>query len=170
MGLAEDLKALQELRDKGEVESETYERSRDALLAKLSPTVPPAEPEKWRIETNDRYSKIVAALISLSTASLVLPVLFLREFLGIPKEKALAPYLNGWAYLGWGSLGLSILLGLAYSWFSVKWVKLAWHQKIILSEDTLEIIMDVSFVFMLLFFLAGLVSSVWFFAVFHVKT
>ena len=48
-----------------------------------------AEPVKWKIDTNDRYSKIVVTVISLATGSLVLPTLFLREFLGVPKEKAL---------------------------------------------------------------------------------
>ena len=33
-----------------------------------------AEPtEKWRIETNDRYNKVVTSIISLATGTLVLP-------------------------------------------------------------------------------------------------
>jgi hypothetical protein len=90
------------------------------------------EPEKWRIETNDRYSKIVASVISLATGSLVLPALFLREFLGVPKETALVPFLNWWVYAAWICLAVSILLGLAYAWLSVKWIKLAWGKKIVL--------------------------------------
>jgi len=128
-----------------------------------------AEPEKeWMIDTNDRYSKIVATVISLGTGSLLLPALFLREFLGVPKEKALAPFLNCWAYAGWGSLGVSIFLGLVYSWLSVKWIKRAWGQPTVLSERILEGAMDWSFVLMLLLFLVGVGSSVWFFVTFHI--
>src|SRR5258708_36681133 len=98
MGLAEDLKALQELHGVGEISKTEYDAARRAAVQKLFPAVTPIEPEKWRVETNDRYSKIVATIISLSTASLILPVLFLREFLGIPKRKTLAPDFNSWAY------------------------------------------------------------------------
>lgn len=127
------------------------------------------EPQKpWMVQTNDRYSKIVTTVLSLSTGSLVLPSLFLREFLGVPKEKALAPYLNTWAYIGWGCLGVSILFGLAYSWLSVKWVKSAWGQATWLSEDTLEFLMDCSFVLMLILFLTGIAATVGFFITFHV--
>jgi hypothetical protein len=117
-----------------------------------------AEPvEKWRIETNDRYNKIVTSVISLATGSLVLPALFLREFLGIPKEKALTPFLNYGVYLAWICLGLSILSGLIFSWLSVKWVKLAWGKKILVSERFLERVLDVSFLAMWLLFPVGVV-------------
>ncbi|HXR32377.1 MAG TPA: hypothetical protein VN830_01620 [Verrucomicrobiae bacterium] len=128
-----------------------------------------AEPEKkWMVDTNDRYSTIVATVISLATGSLLLPALFLREFLGVQKEKALVPYLNCWAYAGWGSLGISIFLGLVYSWLSVKWVKNAWGQPTVLSENILERLMDLSFALMMLLFLAGVGLSVWFFITAHV--
>jgi len=119
------------------------------------------------VETNDRYSKIVATITSLATASLVLPVIFLRQFLGVPYEKALAPLLNCWAYLGWGLLAPSILLGLVYSWLSVKWVKRAWGQDTSFSERGLECMMDWSFVLMWLFFLVGVAATVGFFVKVH---
>jgi hypothetical protein len=129
----------------------------------------PEEPQKkWIIETNDRYSKIVTTVISLATGSLVLPALFLREYLGVEKGKPLAPLLNSWAYRGWLCLGLSILCGLLYSWLSVKWVKYAWGQPIVLNAGFLEAVMDVSFAVMLVSFFAGVAASVWFFLSFHV--
>lgn len=124
--------------------------------------------DQWRIETNDRYSKIVEKVISLATGSLVLPAFFLREFLGVPKEKALVPFLNCWAYFGWGSLGISILLGLVYSWLSVKWVKRAFGQPTVLPEWFLEFAMDWSFGLMLLLFLVGIIVTVVFFVTVHV--
>lgn len=126
-----------------------------------------AEPEKWKMDTNDRYSKIVASIVSLATGSLVLPALFLREFLSVPKETALLPFLNWRAYTAWACLGISILLGLVYSWLSVKWVKVAWGQNIMLSENRLECLLDTTFVAMVVLFLAGIGSLVYFFATFH---
>lgn len=120
--------------------------------------------EPWKIETNDRYGKIVNSIISLATAAMILPALFLREFLGVPKEKALAPFLTWPAYIAWGCLGCSVFLGLFYSWISVKWIKQAWGQKIVFPENCLESIMDTSFVLMMLLFIIGIASSVWFFA------
>jgi hypothetical protein len=120
--------------------------------------------DRWRIETNDRYSKIVSSVISLATGALVLPALFLRQFLGIPTEKALAPFLTCAAYASWICLGCSVLFGLLYSWLSVKWVKLAWGQKIAVSEHFLEWVLDVVFVLVVLLFLVGIAASVWFFA------
>ena len=118
---------------------------------------------RWRIETNDRYSKIVNSVISLATGALVLPAMFLRQFLGLQKEKALTPFLTPAAYTSWICLGLSIFFGLAYSWFSVKWIKLAWGQKISVSACSLEWILDVFFLLMLVFFLVGIGANVWFF-------
>jgi len=125
------------------------------------------EPEKWRVETNDRYSKIVASVIHLATGSLVLPALFLREFLGAPKETALLPFLNCWVYAAWSCFTVSIFLGLAYAWLSVKWIKLAWGQKIVLSERRLECLLDTTFFLMAVLFLAGIVSLLCFFVTFH---
>jgi hypothetical protein len=129
---------------------------------------PKAQPEQWKIETNDRNSKIVATVTSLATGSLVLPAFFLREFYAIPQGTAIVPSLNCWAYLGWSFLAFSIFLGLTYSWLSVKWVKFAWGQRTYLSERTLDCLMDWSFGLMLLFFLAGILSSVWFSLTFHI--
>ncbi len=129
----------------------------------------PDEPVgKWRIEVNDRYIKVVNSVISLATGALVLPAFFLREFLGIPKEKALAPLLTCAAYTAWVCLGCCVLIGLLYSWISVKWVKLAWGQEIAVSQRSLERVLDVLFVLMGLLFIAGIVASVWFFVTLRV--
>jgi hypothetical protein len=125
------------------------------------------EPEKWRIETSDRYSKIVTSVISLATGSLVLPALFLRDFLGVPVETALLRSLNSSAYEAWICLAASIFLGLTYQWLSVKWIKLAWGQKISLSEHRLECLLDTSFVGMAMLFIAGIGLLVRFFVTAH---
>jgi hypothetical protein len=62
------------------------------------------QPVKWRIETSDRYNKIVTSVISTATGAFLLPVLFLRQFLGISAEKALKPYFNWVAGGSWACL------------------------------------------------------------------
>ncbi|HEY1207664.1 MAG: hypothetical protein ABSF57_11700 [Acidobacteriaceae bacterium] len=119
--------------------------------------------DKWRIETNDRYNKIVNSVISLATGALVLPVLFLRQFLGIPTDRALKPLLTCAAYASWFCLGGSVLIGLLYSWLSVKWVKIAWGQKTANPQRCIERVLDVLFVLMMLLFLAGIAESIRFF-------
>jgi hypothetical protein len=133
-----------------------------------SPAVPTDPKDKWRIETNDRYSKMVSSIISLATGALVLPILFLRNFLALSNDKPILPLLDWHAYAAWFFLVVSIFLGLAYSWLSVKWVKLAWGQAIWLSEGVLELLLDASFVGMAISFLAGIALMVCFFVRFHV--
>ena len=96
------------------------------------------------------------------------PHFFFESFWAFPKRKR--SFLNHFAYAGWSLLALSILLGLTYSWLSVKWVKRAWGEKTVLQEHLLEFMMDSSFVLMMLSFIAGLVSTVWFFLTFHVSS
>jgi hypothetical protein len=120
------------------------------------------QPTKWMIDTNSRYNKLVRSIISLATGSLVLPVLFLREFLGVDPHTALRPFLNCAAYVAWSCLAFSILSGLMYSWLSVKWVKSAWGQPTMLSSQ-LELLMDVSFVLTMLLFVVGVGAIVCFF-------
>lgn len=127
--------------------------------------------DKWRVETNDRYAKIVSSVTSLATGALVLPTLFLREFLGVPKETALLPSINWLAYVAWGGLSLSIILGLGYSWLSVKWVKFAWGIQIKhFPEARLNSWLDFLFVGMVLCFLAGILFLVFFFVTSHVAS
>ena len=118
--------------------------------------------EEWRIETNDRYNKVVSSVTSLSTGAFALPALFLRQFLGVPAEKAILPMLTWAAYISWVFLFVSILAGVIYSWRSVKWVKLAYGQQIKTSEKCLESQLDWIFGIMAVAFLLGLAFGVWF--------
>lgn len=84
--------------------------------------------EQWKIETNDRYQKVTGTIIGLATASLVLPILFLRNFLAIPENKSLDIYLCSLIYWSWVLFALSILSGTVFYYLSAKWVKQAWGQ------------------------------------------
>jgi len=60
------------------------------------------------------WSGIAADIIQLATASLVLPILFLRKILSVPEEHSLAPHLNRWLYSSWAFLFLTIGIGVFY--------------------------------------------------------
>jgi hypothetical protein len=60
------------------------------------------------------YSDVQRSFTQYAVASLVLPLTFLRDLLGIPKEVALAGYIDSWLWIGWVGLLLTILFSLAY--------------------------------------------------------
>jgi hypothetical protein len=112
--------------------------------------------EPWKIEVNDRYQKVVGTIISLATAALVLPVLFLRQILGIAEKKPLIDHLNCSVYLSWGFLGAAILFGLCFYYGSAKWVKSAWGQRVAISPSKFERALDFMFWAMAIAFLIGI--------------
>jgi hypothetical protein len=122
--------------------------------------VPAIQPEQWRIETNKRYSEIVSSVTTLATGSLVIPIALIRQIVGVKEGEAIGPKLSWHVYVSWITLGLSVLLGLSYSWLSAKWIKAACGQKTALGVTWLERLMDWLFVLMLLSFVVGIVLLV----------
>ena len=111
----------------------------------------PQHPVKpWKLDTNNRYRDAVKVVMDLSTASLVVPIFFLRDILRIPQTQSLSHVLNYKIYLSWLSLAFAIFCGLIFYYFSAKWVRLAWGQKSKLfgnelSERFVERILELSF-------------------------
>jgi hypothetical protein len=62
--------------------------------------------QAWLSVASD-YSK-------LATGALILPVIFLRNLLGIPEGKSLYPYINKFLIASWVLLFISIGLGMLY--------------------------------------------------------
>ena len=60
------------------------------------------------------YSEVQKTYTQYAVASLLLPITFLRDLLGIPKEAALQPYLNCWLWVGWVGLIVCIASSMAY--------------------------------------------------------
>lgn len=83
----------------------------------------------WRLATNERYRDVIKTLMTLSTASLLLPVFFAREFLGINGNIPLKSVVGCPVYLSWILLGIAIFSGIAFHFLSAKWVRLAWGQE-----------------------------------------
>ena len=117
--------------------------------------------EPWKKDSNDRYLDTVKSVMGLSTASLVLPVFFSRNFLGIPSDTPLSCILGQSIYWAWGLLALSILSGIFFQYLSAKWVRIAWGKPagIFWSENTssnkIERCMEVGLWLCILGFLSG---------------
>lgn len=111
---------------------------------------------QWQIDTNDRYQKVVSTIITLATSALVLPTLFLKQFLSIPAQEPLINRLNGFTYAYWGFLFLSILFGLIFYYGSAKWVKSAWGKTTAISQTKIERILDWSFWLMVITLFIGI--------------
>jgi hypothetical protein len=113
-------------------------------------------PNQWMMDVNGQYQKLMDLLISLSTASLILPPIFLQKYLGVTEEPLLA-FLDGWAVASTACFGLTILLGIGFHWASAKWVKQAWEQPVSLSRKALERLLDTIFVVANTSFVLGIV-------------
>jgi hypothetical protein len=137
--------------------------SGDRALSSVGTTLPlPAaaaperlRPEQWKIDVNSREQKFVDVVIGLATGALVLPALLLRTYLGVT-DQPLALFLDWPVYASWLSLFLAICLGVAFHYFSAKWVKHAWGVQIRIRPRILERIMDALFWATVFFFLMGL--------------
>lgn len=127
-------------------------------------------PEQWKLDVNDRYQKAVSTIVSLATAALVVPVLYLQHILA--KTQPLTDMINAWVYSSWLSLGASILAGIIYYYASAKWVKLSWQKPadmfgINVTKAFVEWVLDKSYFVMMVGFVLGLVAIVVFMATVH---
>jgi hypothetical protein len=112
--------------------------------------------ERWRLDVNERYQRAVSTVVTLATLVLGAPFLFLKT---LPSGKSLLNVL-GLAVWGEVSLGISILCAVIYFFFSAKWVKLALVSNadffwIPLRKRPVEVVLDLTYFFMMLGFLVG---------------
>jgi len=128
--------------------------------------------EPWKKDTNDRYVEVVKTVMGLSTATLFLPILLTREFLGVESNVALFAVFTASIYFALFFLAMSILSGVFFQYLSAKWLRIAWGKKagIFFSKDTkeetVECCMEVSLWACILFFFVGLCRSYYFAVVF----
>lgn len=122
---------------------------------------------QWKIEVNDRYQRVIGTLISLASGVLVLPTLFLKDILPVPKGDPVSKHLTASVYWGWVLLCGSVFSGVLFYYLSAKWVKHARGQKTTFSGPCLEKFLDWSFWATALLFIAGLVLILWFISTFN---
>jgi hypothetical protein len=144
-------------RDKSSRKPEDYDLTLESKTG-------PAADEQWKLEVNDRYQKAVGTIISLSTAAVGAPFVFLKDIHG---NQAIRHVLTSPAYCGWSLLGMSIVSAVVYYFFSAKWVKLALVNHadffwIPLGKGFVEVVLDISYFLMMAGFLAGVYYMVQF--------
>ena len=116
---------------------------------------------------------MVRTLMGLATASLLLPVFFAREFLGLKSTTPLKVVFGTEVYWSWALLVLAIFAGVLFHFLSAKWARLAWGQSagifgIAVSESCIEGSMEFCFWTTVLAFLIGLVLVLVFFVSYEV--
>ena len=117
----------------------------------------------WRFDTNERYREVVRLIISLSTASLLLPIFFAREFLSVPDATALKDVFTSSVYWSWGFLAASIMAGIKFHFLSAKWIRLAWGKPasvlgFSVSDNAVETMLNLTFWVCVISFICGVVG------------
>lgn len=118
----------------------------------------------WKIPVNSQYQDGMKLLMNLVTAALVLPIVFVRNFVNLGPQETLSRHLRPQAYWAWGFLTGSLWFGMLFYWASAKYVKVVSGGPESMSEQTFETVRDVSMGVAFGCFLAGVVCLLWFLA------
>ena len=68
----------------------------------------------WRRDTNERYREVIRLIMGLSTASLLLPVFFARDFLAIERGTPLICVFSWEIYVSWLALGVAVWVAILF--------------------------------------------------------
>jgi len=82
----------------------------------------PMSEAEGTLEVNKQYQEMIKIVINLVTASLVLPVVFLKNILGVDSG-GVKDRLFPLAYLSWVLLGISLSACMAFYFYSTKFAK-----------------------------------------------
>ena len=100
---------------------------------------------EWKSKANSEYQKVIASIISLSTATLILPTLFLKDFIGLSAGASLRSSLSCSVFVAWALLFIAIACCLVYYYASAKWLKQAYGGSVKWSEQAIETCLDITF-------------------------
>jgi ABC-type multidrug transport system fused ATPase/permease subunit len=136
-----------------------------------------AEDQEWMLKTNSQYMEMIKVVMNLATASLVLPLFFVKNFVAQTDSQPPSQSFHWQAYSSWISLLLSLLFGLIFCWASAKYVKVVsggkedsflarylFHKTIVRDHDWFENRRDASAAGTVVFFFAGVVFALLFFS------
>ena len=87
---------------------------------------PQEKKKKWQIPTNQQYQEAMKIVVNLATASLVLPMALIKNFLNLGPHEPVEGRLNVWAYLSLGLFLSSLVWSMVFVWASAKFVKLVY--------------------------------------------
>lgn len=86
------------------------------------------EERKAKIAVNGMYQKAINSVLALSTAALVLPIVFFRDVAGITERSVVGGYLHG-IISSWIPLLLSITCCIFFYFFSANYIKSLYNQE-----------------------------------------
>ncbi len=137
----------------------------------FGPNMGSATDERWKLDVNDRYQRAVGTVITLSTAALGSPIVFLKD---IHANRSILDVLSFSAYMGGILLAMSIVSAVVYYFFSAKWVKLALVNQadffgIPIGKESVESVLDVTYFLMMIGFLVGVYFMLQFMATYVPK-
>src|SRR5688572_27357572 len=72
------------------------------------------------VQMMKEYSEVQKTYTQYAVGSLVLPITFIRDLLGVPERTALHLYLNYSLWIGWGGLLVCVAASLAYQTVAAK--------------------------------------------------
>jgi hypothetical protein len=122
----------------------------------------PSPENSWQLRVNSTYEDAMKTFMGLVTASLVLPLFLIRNFLNVKEGESISDYLQPSAYWSWRLMFLSLLCCMAFFYASAKYVKVfsggteKWGAVVVLA-GSFETLRDLSIIGSVLSFLAALV-------------
>ena len=129
----------------------------------------PLHQDEWKLLVNTNYQEVMKTLMSLVTASLVLPLFLIRTFLGVREGESIAHHLRPWGYISWGSMFLSLACGMSFFFASAKFLKVVSGGTETWTQATYETLRDFSIWGAAGFFGVGLVALLGFFTQSHIS-
>jgi len=129
----------------------------------------PLPENAWQLRVNSTYQDLMKTFMGLVTASLVLPLFLIRNFLRVKEDEPISNYLQRSAYWSWALMFLSLLCCMTFFWASAKYLKVVsggtetWGA-VDVSAASFETLRDLSASGSVVSFLAGLLFSGWYFA------
>jgi hypothetical protein len=115
--------------------------------------------QQWKLATNAEYQKVAAIIMNLTTASLIVPFAFIKNFGSAPECKLGVKPLHWSVLVGWILLGLALVSGCLFHVSSAKLVKAVcggYDKTDIIREKSIEIRRDILIVALVVLFLVGL--------------
>ena len=125
---------------------------------------------EWKSKANAEYQKVIASIISLSTATLILPTLFLKDIVGVGAGSSLLSSLTCSIFVSWALLVISIACCLVYYYASAKWLKQAYGGSVKWSEKAIERCLDITFWAAGVTFILGLILLLFFIVTYAPKS
>lgn len=111
---------------------------------------------EWKSKANAEYQKVIASLLSLSTATLVVPPLFLKDLMGVKPGISLFESVSCSVAIAWGCLFVCITCCLIFYYASAKWLKQAYGGEVNWTEESIERSLDFTFWIAVISYLIGI--------------